>query len=54
MAEAIDTAVRTADALGLELAVATSSGWSAAGGPWVRAGRRDEEGRVVGDRRRRR
>ena len=34
-AEAIDTAVRTADALDLELAVATSSGWSAAGGPWV-------------------
>ena len=34
-ADAIDTAVRTADALDLELAVATSSGWSAAGGPWV-------------------
>lgn len=34
--EAIDTAVGTADRLGLELAVATSSGWSAAGGPWVR------------------
>ena len=34
-AEAIDTAVQTADELGLELAVATSSGWSAAGGPWV-------------------
>ncbi|WP_439592914.1 glycosyl hydrolase [Microbacterium sp.] len=33
---AIDTAVRTADRLGLELAIATSSGWSAAGGPWVR------------------
>ncbi len=33
--EAIDTAVRTCDELGLELAVATSSGWSAAGGPWV-------------------
>ncbi len=33
--EAVDTAVRTADDLGLELAVATSSGWSAAGGPWV-------------------
>ena len=33
--EAIDTAVQTADELGLELAVATSSGWSAAGGPWV-------------------
>ena len=33
--EAIDTAVRTADELDLELAVATSSGWSAAGGPWV-------------------
>ncbi|HWM17975.1 MAG TPA: glycosyl hydrolase, partial [Microbacterium sp.] len=33
--EAVDTAVRTADELGLELAVATSSGWSAAGGPWV-------------------
>lgn len=34
-AEAIDTALQTADELGLELAVATSSGWSAAGGPWV-------------------
>ena len=34
--EAIDTAIGTADRLGLELAVATSSGWSAAGGPWVR------------------
>ena len=34
--QAIDTAVRTAAELGLELAVATSSGWSAAGGPWVR------------------
>ena len=34
--DAVDTAVRTADDLGLELAVATSSGWSAAGGPWVR------------------
>ena len=33
--EAIDTAVRTATTLGLELAVATSSGWSASGGPWV-------------------
>lgn len=33
--EAIDTAVQAADELGLELAVATSSGWSAAGGPWV-------------------
>ncbi|WP_314504029.1 glycosyl hydrolase [uncultured Microbacterium sp.] len=34
-AAAIDTAVQTAGELGLELAVATSSGWSAAGGPWV-------------------
>lgn len=33
--EAIDTAVRTANDLGLEFSVATSSGWSAAGGPWV-------------------
>ena len=33
--EAVDTAVRTASELGMELAVATSSGWSAAGGPWV-------------------
>ncbi|HEX5730651.1 glycosyl hydrolase [Microbacterium sp.] len=33
--EAVDTAVRTAAELDLELAVATSSGWSAAGGPWV-------------------
>jgi hypothetical protein len=33
--EAVDTAARTAGELGLELAVATSSGWSAAGGPWV-------------------
>ncbi|WP_404429550.1 glycoside hydrolase [Microbacterium lacus] len=34
--EAVETAVRVADELGLELAVATSSGWSATGGPWVR------------------
>ncbi|TDN91272.1 glycosyl hydrolase [Microbacterium sp. BK668] len=33
--EALDTASRTAAGLGLEFAVATSSGWSAAGGPWV-------------------
>ncbi|MCH6230917.1 glycoside hydrolase [Microbacterium sp. CFH 31415] len=33
--EAIQTAMRTASDLGLELAVATSAGWSAAGGPWV-------------------
>ncbi|GAA1981322.1 hypothetical protein GCM10009777_13610 [Microbacterium pumilum] len=33
--EAVSTAVSTAADLGLELAVATSSGWSAAGGPWV-------------------
>ncbi|WP_341995961.1 glycoside hydrolase [Microbacterium sp. LWH7-1.2] len=33
--EAIETAVRTAGELGLELAVATSAGWSATGGPWV-------------------
>ena len=33
--EAVDTAKRTASELGMELAVATSSGWSAAGGPWV-------------------
>ncbi|TDL39628.1 hypothetical protein E2R57_03860 [Arthrobacter nitrophenolicus] len=26
----------TADSLGLELAIATSAGWSATGGPWVR------------------
>lgn len=32
---AIDAATRTAAELRLELAVATSSGWSAAGGPWV-------------------
>ena len=34
-AAAVDTAKRTAAELGMELAVATSSGWSAAGGPWV-------------------
>ena len=33
--EAVETAVRTASELGMELALATSSGWSAAGGPWV-------------------
>lgn len=33
--EAIDAAVRTSAELGLELAVATSAGWSASGGPWV-------------------
>ena len=36
--EAIGTAVRTAAELGLELAVATSSGWSASGAPWVELG----------------
>ena len=34
--EAVDTAVRTASELRLEIAVATSGGWSAAGAPWVR------------------
>lgn len=34
-ADAVATATRTAGALGLELAIATSSGWSAAGAPWV-------------------
>lgn len=33
--QAIDVAVETAASLGMELAVATSSGWSASGGPWV-------------------
>ena len=33
---AIKHAVTTADSLGLELAIATSAGWSATGGPWVR------------------
>ncbi|GAB2845001.1 glycosyl hydrolase [Microbacterium insulae] len=33
--EAIRTTTRTASDLGLELAVATSAGWSASGGPWV-------------------
>ncbi|MGR0220000.1 glycosyl hydrolase [Agromyces sp. ZXT2-6] len=33
--EAVDTAVATANELAMELAVATSSGWSASGGPWV-------------------
>lgn len=33
---AVDVAVETAASLGMELAVATSSGWSASGGPWVR------------------
>ncbi|AUZ36428.1 glycoside hydrolase [Arthrobacter sp. PGP41] len=33
---AIGCAAATADRLGLELAIATSAGWSATGGPWVR------------------
>lgn len=33
--EAVGIAVTTAAELGLEVAVATSAGWSAAGGPWV-------------------
>ncbi|TAP45158.1 glycoside hydrolase [Arthrobacter sp. S39] len=33
---AMKCAAATADRLGLELAVATSAGWSATGGPWVR------------------
>ncbi|MFE8887071.1 glycosyl hydrolase [Pseudarthrobacter enclensis] len=33
---AIRCAAGTADRLGLELSVATSAGWSATGGPWVR------------------
>lgn len=32
---AVQCAAQTADRLGLELAVATSPGWSATGGPWV-------------------
>lgn len=36
--EAIGTAVRMAAELGLELAVATSSGWSASGARWVEPG----------------
>lgn len=32
---ALRTAAQTADGLGLELTVATSAGWSAAGAPWV-------------------
>jgi hypothetical protein len=32
---ALRTAAQTADRLGLELTVATSAGWSAAGAPWV-------------------
>ncbi len=35
---AIDAARGTAAELGMEFAVATSSGWSAAGGPWVKPG----------------
>lgn len=34
-AEAVEVAVQTTAELGMELAVATSSGWSAAGAPWV-------------------
>ena len=34
---ALKTAARTADELDLELTVATSAGWSAAGAPWVEA-----------------
>ncbi|MGC5171920.1 glycosyl hydrolase [Microbacterium sp. DT81.1] len=34
-AEAVSVATRTAEELGLEFAVATSAGWSAAGAPWV-------------------
>ena len=33
--DAVRAAVATAAELGMELAVATSAGWSAAGGPWV-------------------
>src|SRR3954468_17281316 len=33
--EAVALATSTAQRLGLEFAVATSAGWSAAGGPWV-------------------
>ncbi|MFE5673219.1 glycosyl hydrolase [Agromyces sp. NPDC056523] len=33
--QSVETAVRVATELGMELAVATSSGWSASGGPWV-------------------
>ncbi len=36
--EALDLAKATARRLGLEFAVATSPGWSAAGGPWVNPG----------------
>ena len=36
--QARDLAARIAEELGLELTVATSAGWSAAGGPWVPPG----------------
>lgn len=33
--DAIEAATQTAARLGMEIAIATSAGWSAAGGPWV-------------------
>ncbi|MCM3614026.1 glycoside hydrolase [Microbacterium enclense] len=33
--DAVEAAVTTAARLGMEIAIATSAGWSAAGGPWV-------------------
>lgn len=35
--DAMKYAVRTADSLGLEVAIASSAGWSDTGGPWVKA-----------------
>lgn len=34
--DAVETAAVTAERLGMEVAIATSAGWSASGGPWVK------------------
>ncbi len=36
--DAVEAAALTAERLGMEIAIATSAGWSASGGPWVEPG----------------
>ena len=52
--QAFNYAVTTAHNMGMEVAIASSPGWSETGGPWVPAAAGHEKDGVVGDARRRR
>ena len=49
--QAFQTAVTTARAMNMEVAIASSPGWSETGGPWVPASAGHEEDGVDGDAR---